>query len=186
MNEGNRILEEISKVVGSLEEQRNEAVNGVSLEFNNELEKRIQDFVTVREPGKKPVQMPISSPSSRESAPAKFKEIYEPMIVPPKRSITQHHPTPVSHIQERTSIQEIQSPMLHNPDDFLLEAHEDPVNEEPIIVREVRDQPLNIPSISIREPEVPKPPSTFVVSPTNFSSPGETSRKMAEKNSMMK
>lgn len=54
-------------------------------------------------------------------------------------------------------------------------------------MREVRDIPINIPSIAIKEPEVPKPPTTFVVSPTNFSSPGETSRRTAgEKASILK
>lgn len=133
MDEGNRIIDEISKVVLTMEEQRSEAVNGVSLEFNNELEKKIHEIVTVKEPSKKPVQPQLTSPSSRESAPAKFKEIYDTVVVPPKRSMTQtnqqhHQPIPVTHVQERHSPQELQSPGLHNPDDFLLEAHEDPLN----------------------------------------------------------
>lgn len=65
MDEGNRIITEIEKVVGTMEEQRSEVVNGVSLEFSNDVERKIQDCVTVKEPGKKPAPIPLTSPVSR-------------------------------------------------------------------------------------------------------------------------
>lgn len=49
-------------------------------------------------------------------------------------------------------------------------------------MREVHEPPLNIPSIAIKEPEVLKPPTTYIISPTNGM--GQTSRTITDKSSM--